>query len=252
MATKADTPSVAPPESATTPTLRQKLMAVMAGVDRLTKTGYNEAQRYKYLEASAVFEAVRSELVKAGVLTLVDVDSEETIQYTTTKGAVGFFTHIAGRLTFMDDSASLVVGWRGAGSDSGDKGLYKAITSGLKYALYGSFLIPTGEDVEASEPPRFDGAHAVPKVVGAGITEAQRRMLMARMREAGLEGDQRKVLVWLVAQKHSTKDLTPQDLDALLSVLDDPTNEVNADFLDSARMVQPVTGPSPHDGGGDK
>lgn len=37
------------------------------------------------------------------------------------------------------------------GADSGDKGIFKAITGGIKYILSSIFLIPTGDDPEKDE-----------------------------------------------------------------------------------------------------
>jgi hypothetical protein len=47
----------------------------------------------------------------------------------------------------------MVVPSLGAGTDSGDKAPYKAMTGASKYAELLSFLIPTGDDPEKDEKP---------------------------------------------------------------------------------------------------
>ena len=66
------------------------------------------------------------------------------------KGTKQFNTIAKGTYQFMDsDSKTVISGtWFGSGSDTSDKGLYKAITGGIKYVLNTNFLIPTGDDPE--------------------------------------------------------------------------------------------------------
>jgi hypothetical protein len=63
-------------------------------------------------------------------------------------------TIASGTYKFMDaeGKSDCIEGtWFGSGSDTGDKGLYKAITGGIKYVLNTNFLIPTGDDPEKDD-----------------------------------------------------------------------------------------------------
>ena len=75
-------------------------------------------------------------------------------------------------------------------------------------------------------------------VVGqTGLTEKQRGKLFAALREAGVEGDQRKALVYLTVNKHSVKNMDGEDLDKVLAVLAAPRSE-NQDIWENVELVQ--------------
>jgi hypothetical protein len=66
--------------------------------------------------------------------------------------------------------------WVGAGTDKGDKGIYKALTGGAKYFLLKMFLIATGDDPEREDVKTIQPA--APSVqsrdrAGAVVTAAQ-------------------------------------------------------------------------------
>jgi hypothetical protein len=95
-------------------------------------------------------------------------------------------------------------------------------------------------DSEArSGPQQAEQAHqAEQAVVGqTGLTEKQRGKLFAALREAGVEGDQRKALVYLTVNKHSVKNMTGEDLDKVLAVLAAPRSE-NPDVWENVELVQ--------------
>ena len=63
-------------------------------------------------------------------------------------------------------------------------------------------------------------------VVGQkGLTDHDRRKLFAALGDAGMTGDKRKAFVFLAVQKHSVKDMTSDDLDAVLAILKAPQGE---------------------------
>ena len=86
---------------------------------------------------------------------------------------------------------------------------------------------------------RSEQAHqAEQAVVGqTGLTEKQRGKLFAALREAGVEGDQRKALVYLTVNKHSVKNMDGEDLDKVLAVLEAPRSE-NPDIWSNVELVQ--------------
>jgi hypothetical protein len=54
--------------------------------------------------------------------------------------------------TFMaEDGSSVITSMAGEASDSGDKATSKALSMALKYALFQTFMIPTGENDPDSE-----------------------------------------------------------------------------------------------------
>jgi hypothetical protein len=129
--------------------LASKIAKVMQAVGYVEKGGTNAAQGYKFVQASAVADKVRAELVKLNIsmtpsqvgivnmgLTPSGKQSTITLLYTWT-------------LTDGETGETLNFQSVGTGADSGDKAAYKAATGALKYALLTGFLIPTGDDPEA-------------------------------------------------------------------------------------------------------
>jgi hypothetical protein len=132
------------------PTLSEKLRQVMEAVTRVEKRGENTFHRYKYATESDLVEAVRGELTSRGIRTKFNVTSHQRVPKSAEKG---FITDIMVTWSFVDvstgDCESSDV--PGCGEDSGDKGLYKALTGSEKYWLMKTFLIPTGDDPEKDE-----------------------------------------------------------------------------------------------------
>lgn len=95
------------------------------------------------------------------------------------------------------------------------------------------------EDSEVrSAPSKAEQAHqAEQQVVGQrGLTDHQRGKLFAALKDAGVTGDQRKALVYLTVNKHSVKDMTGEDLDKVLAILEAPRTE-NPDIWENVELV---------------
>lgn len=144
--------------------LAGKLAEVLGTVKHIPKNGYNEAQRYHFVRDADVLDAVRDALSERGVATLVDVAGVDVAEFQTAKqretGGVSWMTTVWGAISFLDgdSDATVTIGFRGTGADTGDKGYYKALTGGVKYALLKTFLIPTGDDPEAdADSPQHGG-----------------------------------------------------------------------------------------------
>jgi hypothetical protein len=144
--------AVAPPKS-----LASKLAQIMAEVGSLPKNGWNDHFKYHFVTEADVVAALRAGLSSRQIAFLPAITSvrDETI---VTKSQNGEKTKIITTVTmsfqFIDGESgeSVTREWAGRGEDASDKGLYKAITGGNKYFLLKSFLIPTGDDPEATRP----------------------------------------------------------------------------------------------------
>ncbi len=123
-----------------------KLATVMGAVARVPKNGHNTFHGYRYVTEADLVEAVREHLAAQNVCLFVSADSSKQID--APKG--GPVTQVQMTITFAcgDTGATFTVNWIGAGQDTGDKGVYKAFTGGLKYALLKCFLVSTGDDPE--------------------------------------------------------------------------------------------------------
>lgn len=125
-------------------TLTSKLAEVMMAVERVPKRGRNDFHKYDYATEADIVATVRKELASRQVMLIPHVDSV-TRDGTITTAMMTF--------TFRDGESEEYIQsmWAGVGEDKGDKGLYKALTGGLKYFLLKTFLMPTGDDPEADD-----------------------------------------------------------------------------------------------------
>lgn len=139
----------------------RKMVAVYEDVRYIQKDKRNNFHNYTYASEAAIKEALHEAFAKHGLAMLPpnieDIHDGE-------KDAKGqFLTTVKIRFAIADrDSGESVSGViYGRGVDNSDKGIYKALTGGLKYWLTTTFLIPTGDDPE--EEPK--GSKAEQKAV---------------------------------------------------------------------------------------
>jgi hypothetical protein len=119
--------------------LHQKIAKITGMIGGVEKRGYNAFHKYPYVMEADLVAAVRQYLAAAGIVIIPNAHKWEyhgdicmvDIEYVVTDGNEAF--------TFS---------MPGAGSDRGDKGVYKAITGSMKYALMKLFKIETGDDPE--------------------------------------------------------------------------------------------------------
>ncbi len=135
--------AVAPPLA-----LLGKLHEVAVSIDSVEKRGENKAQHYSYVQAVDVVRAVREKLLARDIIV---VPSAGNVCHEDARGGKGMVTTVDLLYRFTDTGTGeyVEVPWVGVGADiGGDKGIYKAMTGGLKYALLSLFLIPTTDDPE--------------------------------------------------------------------------------------------------------
>ena len=189
--------------------LRQKLLEVSKAIKYLKKDKRNLGQNYNYLSEAKIKEIIKAEFEKQGVL--FNYSTNNIAQYEispTHKGTKQFVTNLNGTYKFLDvDSDTVIIGnWVGSGMDTGDKGLYKAITGGIKYVLNTNFLIPSGDDPEnddktRTEPKKQQTTNNPPQQTTQQepdkniISEPQRKRLYAIGKSNGWKDEEMKELV---------------------------------------------------------
>jgi hypothetical protein len=135
--------------------LSNKLADVMAAVSRIPKNGWNDFHKYHYATEADIADAIRGELASRHVCLVPSVESYEIREIPSKKAEKDsrFVTFLSMTFTFEDGETGQRIEkrWLGAGEDSGDKGVYKAMTGAEKYFLLKTFLIPTGDDPEKDE-----------------------------------------------------------------------------------------------------
>ena len=135
-------------------TLTSKLLEVSKAIKYLSKDKTNKMQGYSYLSEAKIKETIKKAFEDSGIIFNYSTESVREYEVSpTSKGTKQFCTIANGKYSFIDvDSDHELNGtWFGSGTDTGDKGLYKAITGGIKYVLNTNFLIPTGDDPEKDD-----------------------------------------------------------------------------------------------------
>lgn len=144
-------------------TIYQKISAVYDAVQYIQKDKRNSFHGYNYASEAAIKAKLHEAFSEHGllllppeILELRDGDREPNklnSQGKETKGE--FLTTIKVKLAIADrDSGEKVEGiLYGRGQDSGDKGIYKALTGALKQFLTTTFMIATGDDPERDDEP---------------------------------------------------------------------------------------------------
>lgn len=133
--------------------LFKKLSAVIAGVKRVPKNGWNNFHKYNYSTETDLLEGVRDLISEAGLMIWVTVEHSERVQLKASNKDK-WFTKII--MKFMigctETGETLTSIFHGEGEDESDKGMYKAYTNTMKYFLRQTFLIPSGEVQEIDKP----------------------------------------------------------------------------------------------------
>lgn len=126
-------------------TIYEKLFSIMEAIETIHKDGYNDFHKYPYATEKAIKQAVRKELINNKLLFLSQIKSTEIIMI-----GEKSVTKLLLDVQFLDieNNEAINLSFEGTGEDKGDKGLYKALTGAIKYALTTTFLIPTGDDPE--------------------------------------------------------------------------------------------------------
>jgi hypothetical protein len=127
------------------------IAAAMAHAGAVTKSSRNAEQNYSYASAESILEATRGPLLERGVL-LIQRPRDWTVEEVRSRsGTAGTaitleldFEFTNGRSTFTIER------WRGQGQDYGDKAYGKAYTNAVKTFIRAQWLLPTGDDPEAS------------------------------------------------------------------------------------------------------
>lgn len=144
--------------------LAAKLAEVMAAVGAVPKKGHNDQFNYDFVREADVVEAVRAELAKRHVALVPRIVKVEDEARQTAKGNTLYVTRAEIVFTFLDGESGelLECPWVGYGSDTQEKGLYKALTGAKKYFLLTTFLLATGDDPENDRPRRSKPDAAAP------------------------------------------------------------------------------------------
>lgn len=173
----------APEEPKYVPTnLPAKLAYITGKMAGVPKAGFNTNQKYKFVRESDVAEKLSALLSEQHVFlkqTVLNHSMHEL--YRTSSNSMMWLTEVEVEFTWMDGDTGEVLGpviFPGHGADTGDKGIYKAMTGAEKYFIMKTFLVSTGDDPEADEKvdkaSAAAGAATGTRVVRGNVAGAQR------------------------------------------------------------------------------
>ena len=180
-----ETPKEAPEalNEAPKPALIAKLAEITGLMAKIPKDGWNANQKYKFVRESDVAERVSALLSERKIFLHQTVVSHNmTALYTTQSSSQMWLTEVVMSFRFIDGETgetTETAHFVGHGADTGDKGVYKAMTGAEKYFLMKTFLVSTGDDPEADEKvdkaAAASGAAKGPVVVTKGTQEGVKR-----------------------------------------------------------------------------
>lgn len=132
------------------------IAAIMRETKAITKSSRNQQQGFMFRGIDAVMNELHDLFANNGVFILPEVLDYTVTEKVTVKGGLLYYTRSKIKFHFVADDASEVCTINvGEAMDSGDKGMNKAMSIALKYALMQMLLIPTEEqkDPDEATPP---------------------------------------------------------------------------------------------------
>jgi len=186
--------------------LALKMIQIMSEVKCIQKNGFNQFHKYKYATETDVSSAFSSAMQKHQVFMFSSILDRECHPYQTRGNKEAFLITVKLQVTFIDAESgeSFTSTFYGDGSDSDDKGVYKAITGAQKYALMKTFLAATGDD-----PERDERSSSAPKQTPV-VTEQEKKLLMTQMEAKARQGTLVFREAWKLLSAEQRKLLQPR------------------------------------------
>ena len=133
--------------------------------ERVPKTGHNDHANYDYVTEADLVALVREKLFSRNIVIYPAVTTCKHTQYTGKKSILTT-VELLFRIEDGDSGDHLDLVFVGVGQDTGDKGIYKAITGAEKHLLMKLFLLPSGDDPEKTEPKTEPKEATVDDIMG--------------------------------------------------------------------------------------
>lgn len=132
--------------------LSEKIATIAQEIGAIAKDGKNKQQGYAFIEYAQVAARARELQAKYGVAIIPTVKSYETSEVKNKFGGIGYHYLIEMEFTVInadDQDDKITTSWIGEATDYGDKGINKAITSGVKYFIMRLYNISEKGEQEA-------------------------------------------------------------------------------------------------------
>lgn len=142
--------------------LSARIAAISNEIGAIAKDGRNSQQGYAFIEYAQVAARARELQAKHGVAIVPTVESYECTEVRNKFGSIGYHYLLDMSFTVIntdDPEDKMTVKWISEATDYGDKGINKAITSGVKYFIMRLYNISEKGEREADQdtpPPAVD------------------------------------------------------------------------------------------------
>lgn len=156
-------------EQQASPKIYGAIAAIMKETKAIGKTEKNLQQNFMFRGIDSVMNELHDIFAKQGVFILPEVLDYNVSEKVTGKGTLMYYTRAKVKYHFTAEDASEVCTINvGEAMDSGDKGMNKAMSIALKYALMQMLLIPTKED---KDPDKTTPEETVDPMIGEALAE---------------------------------------------------------------------------------
>lgn len=190
--------------------LAKAVCEVYKAVKNVPRTGKNSFHNYEYASEADFLRAVQPAMAAAGLVMLpISIQPTVTPGPKTSRGKEQTITTVLVTYRLIHTSGEQQdIQAIGAGIDGEEKGVFKAMTGALKYALRQTFLVPTGDDPDAGA----DHDPAPPAELPAFFVDGLKKMDFTAEYVDGL-------LSWMQDRTVRTLDMQPDKLHGLLKWL---------------------------------
>ena len=146
-----------------TPKIYGAIATIMRETKAIAKTEKNTQQNFMFRGIDSVMNELHDIFANNGVFILPEVLDFNVSEKATARGSLLYYTRAKIKFHFVAEDASEVTTVNvGEAMDSGDKGMNKAMSIALKYALMQMLLIPTKEE---KDPDAFTAPETRPKTI---------------------------------------------------------------------------------------
>lgn len=128
-----------------------KLNKILGEVGKVPKSGHNNFHNYDYVKEDDLTEHLRPLLAKHGLALIFNAVELKEMP----NSGLAVKTEI---MIGDTDGACIVATVWGMAQDKGDKAIWKAMTGAMKYWLYKTFLVSTGDDPERGDDDKNGAA----------------------------------------------------------------------------------------------
>lgn len=150
-------------ESPRAPMIYGAIAAIMRETKAIAKGEKNEQQGFMFRGIDAVMNELHDLFANNGVFILPEVLDYNVTEKVTGRGTILYYTRAKVKYHFIAEDSSEVFSINvGEAMDSGDKGMNKAMSIALKYALMQMLLIPTKE---SKDPDAVSVEETRPKTI---------------------------------------------------------------------------------------